>query len=91
VTCAAPTTTIDVQIGEPWETPPPPPCIVPRFVDEVKRNDAQAVWTQAHFTTNVLLEGAQTGNWTIRGQSLVFNEAYNCSVTITLYQVEPEL
>jgi hypothetical protein len=90
VTCAAPTTTITVEIGQPWETPPPAPCIVPRFVDEVRKNDAQAVWTQAHFTTTVIFEGASNGNWTIRGQSLVVDEAYNCSVTISLYQVEPE-
>jgi len=89
VTCAPITTTIDLQIGERWETPPPPPCFVPRFVDEVKKNDAQAIWTQAHFTTTVKLEGAEKGNWMIRGQSLVFNEAYNCSVTITLFEVAP--
>jgi len=38
---------------------------------------------------DVTLVGAEKGNWMIRGQSLVFNEAYNCSVTITLFEWHP--
>lgn len=88
VSCAPADTEITLDLGAPWAVPPPPPCTVPSFTEGVRKNDAQALWTQEHFTSDVTLIGG-SGNWLIKGQSLVGGVEHHCSVEITLYEVEP--
>ena len=61
-------------------------CRVPDFAG-TKKNNAQATWAAAGFTTTVLF-GSGNGNWTIRTQSLVGGtvdpQPNGCASTITV-------
>jgi hypothetical protein len=62
---------------------PSPGCTVPGFIG-TKRNNAQATWTGAGFTTTVLFNPDPNGNWTIEAQSLVGGRTVPCNSVITL-------
>jgi PKD repeat protein len=75
--------------GSPGPSPsvsPPPstaPCTVPGFIG-TKKNNAQATWSGAGFTTTLTFNPNQNGNWTIQGQSLVGGSSVPCNSGITL-------
>jgi hypothetical protein len=62
---------------------PTPACVVPGFTD-VRKNDAQDIWTEDHgFQTTVnFLPGS--GNYRIRSQSLVGGQVAPCNAVITV-------
>ena len=59
-------------------------CIVPHL-DNVKRNNAQAVWNAASFTGTVSDgPGAPNGNYTIKSQSLTATSTVPCSSSVVV-------
>ena len=65
-----------------------PACVVPNFVNNVARTNAQSVWAAAFFTTNVKFSpdnlAAFPGNAMVGGQSLVAGALPGCAALITL-------
>jgi PKD repeat protein len=60
----------------------PPTCTVPAFTD-VRRNNAQALWVGAGFTTTVQdAPGAPNGNYKITSQSIVADTVVPCDSVI---------
>jgi hypothetical protein len=62
-----------------------PGCVVPSFIG-VRKNNAQATWDAAFFTTSVQLDpdANPNANWNIQFQSIVGGQGAPCNVTITI-------
>lgn len=65
-----------------------PACVVPNFVNNVSRANAQSVWAAAFFTTTVNFSPSNLtafpGTAMVGGQSIVAGNLPGCSATITL-------
>lgn len=82
VTCLDPVASVQVTTGDPLPDPPPAPCRVPDLIGQ-PRGEAQRIWGEHGFTTQVAFEGP-SNNFKIQSQSLVGGDWVSCDSSITV-------
>lgn len=85
VSCLELGASIDLVTGDPWPAPPPPSCQVPSMI-EARRPEGHADWVNPGIPGGFLAENfsPQSGNFTIKSQSLVGGTWVPCSASITV-------
>jgi PKD repeat protein len=78
---------VDITVTEPLATG----CVVPGFTG-TQYYDAQTMWEDARFTTDIDIAPGDKKNqdWTIQWQSIVGGQETPCNVTITVSADEPK-